>query len=135
MTKRTRATFKPEFTLTPKSSNEFKGGLCAPFTPPATPGMTVTNAIRNHQINSNTFPTRGISTTTDFNVACMYAASNRYIAVIDRDNLKSHYIAEYIVKDHLYLSDVKETEDSEVILVSENNGIYPKEIIYEIVTL
>ncbi len=78
----------------------------------------------------NEYPTSGISTSTDIDVAKRYAYKSKYIVKINREKAKSLGIKEIIVKKILPLGVIKKPEDEEVILTSET-GLFPSEIIEE----
>jgi hypothetical protein len=118
--------------LVPKSSNEFSGSLYPPFTPSADVGNSTRNAIKNHQTCSNTFPSKGISTTANYEIALGYAKTNKVIAIINRDLLKKYSIEQYVVKENIHSDDITKHQDDEVILVYKQTGALPKAIIHEI---
>ena len=96
------------------------------------------NAVLRHQLNQEGFPTSGISTTPHFDRAKFYALSNGryksgYVYKIDRNLLKKYKIKEYIVSE--YINNPSVPEDDEVILVAENGGKLPKDIIVDIIPL
>ena len=100
-------------------------------------GPTDEHAVRQHQWQQNGFPTKGISTTPHFERACMYAKSKRIIAVIDRQLFTEYGIREYHVNAVLgaFPEDIAFPEDDEVIIVCENDGPLPREIIIDIINL
>ncbi|WP_292663680.1 hypothetical protein [Nitratifractor sp.] len=94
------------------------------------------NAVLRHQLNQEGFPTSGISTTPHFDRAKFYALANGryefgYVYKIDRNLLKKYKIKEYVVSE--YINHPSVPEDDEVILVAENGGKLPKEIIVDII--
>jgi hypothetical protein len=95
-------------------------------------GPTEEYAVRQHQWNQNGFPTRGISTTPHIDRARFYAQANKVIVKIDRESLADHGIKEYVVAEVIDFG-IAVPEDDEVILVKDNDGLFPKEIIVEVI--
>lgn len=91
------------------------------------------NAVVTHQANSTCYPTSGVSTTPHLDRAKMYATCNcthdGIIYKLDRSKLSQYGIKEYVVKE--YTDSPYIPEDDEVILVHEDHGNLPKEIILE----
>jgi len=100
-------------------------------------GPTDEHAVRQHQWQQDGFPTKGISTTPHFERACIYAESNRIIVVIDRRLFDEYGIREYHVNTVLgtFPEDIAVPEDDEVIIVYDNDGTLPREIIVDIINL
>jgi hypothetical protein len=98
-------------------------------------GNSVKNEIVKHQHAQLGIPTSGISTTPYIERAKFYTTCNGkyndgYIYKIDRNLLQKYNVSEYIIKDEIPCPSAP--EDNEVILVADNYGILPKEIIIEI---
>lgn len=99
-----------------------------------TVGSSMNNAIVGHQIDSAKFPSSCISTTPFIDRAKIYALSNSKNAKgilykIDRVLLSKNKVREYRVSE--YAESPSIPEDDEVILVAENNGILPHEVIVD----
>jgi len=119
--------------LIPKSKDSFLAEPRFPAMFPIVFGSSERNAVRDHQWDSR-FNTRGVSTSTSLDVAKRYAHNNIIVKVC-RDNLREFGIKEYVVKEILPESEISHPEDEEVILVQEENGSFPKDIIVEVMTL
>ncbi|PIW34158.1 MAG: hypothetical protein COW28_00725 [bacterium (Candidatus Ratteibacteria) CG15_BIG_FIL_POST_REV_8_21_14_020_41_12] len=93
-------------------------------------------AIRQHQWQQSGFPTSGISTTPHFERAKFYAQDG-VIVKIDRQLFGKYSIKEYVVKEYLekFPEDIAAPEDDEIILVKEDDGPFPKEVIKEVIRL
>ena len=126
------------YVLIPKSQGPFvrasKFGIDTTF--PISLVPTEENAVRQHQWKQNGLPTSGISTTPHLERARFYAA-NGVIVRIDRHLLAQHGIKEYRIRDYLLKDpqNVAVPEDDEVILVKEDGGDFPREIIVHIIML
>ena len=101
-------------------------------------GVSPENAVLGHQIDSKKYPTSGISATPHFERACYYALGNGkfengYIFKIDCDLLDSNNVKEWLVAKYATLPSVP--EDDEVILVSNDFGILPENIVVEIISV
>ena len=121
--------------LMPKDTN-FKRTVCLDQGFHLDQGVTldesVENAVVAHQVNSTSFPTSGISTTPHYDRAQIYATYRSQKGIIyklDRDTFLQYDVKEYIVKD--FTSYPQIPEDDEVILVHEDLGYLPKEIIVD----
>lgn len=90
---------------------------------------SVTNAIRQHQWKQKGFQTSGVSTTPHFERAKFYAKRNGVIVKIDCQLLSKYCIIEYDVDGYLKSGEIAVPEDDEIILVKEDGGSFPKEII------
>lgn len=127
------------FILIPKSQREFKAlpRLGIDTRLPFILGETVEHAVRQHQWQQNGFPTRGISTTPHIHRATFYAQRYQIIVRIDRSSLNRFGIKEYVVAELLSKSsqDIACQEDNEVILVREQDGAWPKEVIDQVLKL
>lgn len=95
---------------------------------------SVTNAIRQHQWKQRGFPTSGVSTTPHFERAKFYAKRNGVIVKIDRQSLTKFGIIEYDVDEYLKPGEIAVPDDDEIILVKEDGGSFPKEIIVEVIS-
>lgn len=93
------------------------------------------NAVVEHQRNSNCYPTSGVSTTPHWDRAKKYATRNGtqdgIVYKLDRSKFPKYGIKEYVVKDYTNFPHIP--EDDEVILVHEDHGNLPKDIIVEII--
>jgi len=97
-------------------------------------GSSINNAIVGHQLDSVKFPTSGISTTPFIDRAKIYALNNGkgskgIIYKIDRTLLSKNKVKEYRVSEYAKFPSIP--EDDEVILVAENNGVLPHEVIVD----
>jgi hypothetical protein len=127
--------------LAPKGTSFFrtiKYGQGFKYDSGVTYGASVNNAIVGHQLDSAKFPTSGISTTPFIDRARIYALSNGknakgIIYKIDRALLSKNKVKEYKVSE--YAKSPSIPEDDEVILVVENNGALPHEVIVDIVSV
>lgn len=122
--------------LYPKSTKEFIAPLRLPFLlSNNTLGKTKVNAIREHQYDSK-FPTRGVSTSLNKRIAIeKYGKDLGVIAIIDRNKLKEYNIEEIVVSEELDGFYILHPEDEEVILIYENDGPLPKEIIKDFIRI
>ena len=93
-----------------------------------------TNAVRQHQWERRGLPTSGISTTPHLERAKDYARHN-VIVKINRQLFSKYCIKEYVVKEYLekFPEDIAVPEDDEIILVKEDGGPFPKEIIVGVI--
>src|SRR5262245_22589396 len=98
-------------------------------------GPTEEHAVRQHQWKQDGFPTSGISTTPHLYRAKFYARIDHVIVKIDRTYFSRFGIKEFVVKDWLIVDDISVPEDDEVILVTELDATFPKEIIIEKIIL
>ncbi|MDT8303444.1 MAG: hypothetical protein RQ760_18335 [Sedimentisphaerales bacterium] len=93
------------------------------------------NAVIGHQINSDKFPSSGVSTTPHFNRAKYYATRGHktkgIVYKIARDKLMIYGITEYIVSE--YAVQPKDLSDEEVILVHKDHGPLPSEVVVSII--
>lgn len=121
--------------LIPKETTTFLAPLRCGFQVGDNIGMTEEHAVIDHQ-NNGKIPTRGVSTTTSRKIAYeKYSKKLGMVALIDRSKLKEYGIKEYVVKDTLHSSKILHPEDEEVILVSEIDGEFPKEIITKVIQI
>ena len=94
-----------------------------------------TNAVRQHQWEQRGFQTSGVSATPHFERAKVYTRD--YVIVkINRQLFSKYGIKEYVVKEYLgkFPEDIAVPEDDEIILVKEDGGPFPKEIIVEVIS-
>jgi hypothetical protein len=117
--------------LIPKSQAPFVAHPILPITLPFQLGESAIHAVRIHQMNGK-FPTRGVSCTTDWNIALRYAERSKVVVRIREDILESHGIRRYRVRDHVPPSQVEHSDDEEVILVCDREGPFPKEIVEKV---
>ncbi len=99
-------------------------------------GESETNAVIMHQIDSSKYPNSGISTTPVFENAKLYAThegkySSGYVYEIDTNLLEAAHVKAYPVDDHAVQPAIP--DDKEVILVAEDFGVLPNEIVVEII--
>ena len=95
-------------------------------------------AVRQHQWKQSGYPTSGVSTTPHFERAKkVYGERNRAIVKINRQLFGKYGIKEYVVKEYLgkFPEDIAAPEDDEIILVKEDGGPFPKEIIVEVIKI
>jgi len=92
---------------------------------------SVTNAIRQHQWEQRGYPTSGISTTPHLERAENY--NSGVIVVINRNLLPEFGVKEFEVNKYLKSEDIACPEDDEIILVREDKGPFPKEIIVDVI--
>lgn len=124
------------FNLIPKTTEAFKSDprfgvdTVFPFS-----FDSVENVVRQHQWKQNGWPTRGISSTPHYNRALFYAARKKVIVKIDTSKFAAFGIKTYDVNEILGFrkSDIAIPEDNEIILVSESDGMFPKDIISQII--
>ncbi|HSA85791.1 MAG TPA: hypothetical protein VLE46_06395 [Nitrospira sp.] len=100
-------------------------------------GPTEEHAVRQHQWQQNGFPTSGVSTTPHLERALFYAASGGVIVEIDRQLFSAYGVREYVVNSILgeHPVDIAVPEDDEVILVREEAGPFPKQLIVRVILL
>ncbi len=101
-------------------------------------GDTPLNAVVEHQRHQAGYPTSGISTTPHLERARFYATCGRelqsgYIYVIDPDRCHAHGVTLYVVNDLVPQPSVG--GDDEVILVAQDFGILPTEIVINVLIL
>lgn len=126
------------FNLIPKATDAFKSdpmlGIDTVF--PFSFG-SVENIVRQHQWKQYGWPTRGISSTPYYDRALFYAAKNKVIVRIDTSKFIDFGITTYDVNSILghRANDIAVPEDNEIILVYQNDGLFPKEIIVEVINL
>jgi hypothetical protein len=102
----------------------------------ATAGSSEKNAVYGHQLSSEKFPTSGISTTPIFQRAQYYATrggrfARGYVFKLDRKVLESIGVKEYIVSK--WVENPNIPEDEEVILVAQDMGMLPWDVVVEII--
>lgn len=93
-----------------------------------------TNAIRHHQWNQNGFPTRGVSTTPHYERALFYAQRSKVVVRIDTEHFQSLGIQAFDVNERLSERphEIAVPEDNEFILVYEEDGEFPSQIIADV---
>lgn len=100
----------------------------------ATYGSSETNAVIRHQLNQESFPTSGVSTTPFFDRAKYYATGGGkhkgYVYIIDRSLLGVYCIREFTVSDFTVSPSIP--EDREIILVASGYGVLPEQIVVEV---
>jgi hypothetical protein len=99
-------------------------------------GASPTNAVIRHQLNQESFPTSGVSTTPHLDRAKLYArgrggTESGVVYRIDRALLAIHGVTEYAVSE--YAKQPSVPEDEEVILVGADSGPLPDAIVVEVV--
>ena len=99
-------------------------------------GESESNAVIEHQQHQAGFPTSGVSTTPSLDRARFYATrggalSRGFIYKIDTTLLAERGVKAYIVNDIVPMPSVP--EDNEVILVAEDFGLLPGDIVVEVV--
>ena len=118
--------------LIPKSQAPFRAHPRLPMVLPFTLGEREEHAVREHQW-SGQYPTRGISCTTNRQVALRYAARSKVIVTISEDLCERHAIRRFHVRDFVPLELIVHPDDEEVILVSEADGPLPSEIVTDVI--
>ena len=98
-------------------------------------GESVVNAVIQHQRDSGRYPTSGVSTTPSIENATRYATHDGkyltgYIYKIDYNLLEKYGVSAYVVADHATLPGIP--SDGEVILVAQDFGPLPSEIVIEV---
>lgn len=116
-----------------KSDNYFGGDVY--FGDGSVHGESERNAIIQHQRNSTKHPTSGVSTTPFYENAKSYAThcgkySDGYVFKIDTELLIRFGVTSHFVEEHA--EKPKIPEDKEVILVSNDFGVLPQEIVVEV---
>lgn len=101
-----------------------------------TAGPSIQNAVFGHQLNSENFPTSGISTTPIFERAHHYATNGEqcsvgYVFKLDRELLGCFGVGEYIVSK--WVENPSKPEDEEVILVPQDLRELPMQVIVDII--
>lgn len=101
-------------------------------------GDSSANTIIGHQRDSETFPSSGISTTPFFERAKLYAThkgrkKKGIVYKIDAVLLSEKSVKQYRVKDYTEFPEIP--EDDEIILVKNDNGVLPQEIVSEVITV
>jgi hypothetical protein len=99
-------------------------------------GESTANAVLRHQQNQAGFPTSGVSTTPIVERAAIYATlsskySSGFVYKIDTAQLPLFDVTAYVVADYAVQPSVP--EDNEVILVAQDFGALPREIVVEII--
>jgi hypothetical protein len=99
-------------------------------------GESETNAVIMHQIDSSKYPSSGISTTPILENAKLYATHNGkhasgYVYKIDTQLLEAAHVKAYPVDDHAVQPTIP--GDKEIILVAEDFGALPNEIVVEVI--
>ena len=102
----------------------------------ATAGPSERNAVYGHQLSSSKFPTSGISTTPVFQRARYYATGHGrfplgYVFKLDREALGNIGVREYVVSE--WVDNPHIPEDEEVILVAQDMGKLPMNVVVEII--
>lgn len=101
-------------------------------------GSSETNAVIRHQLNQESFPTSGVSTTPHFERTRIYAMGKNglsagYVYKIDRSLLLTYGVREFVVSQ--YTKEPSIPEDDEVILVASDFGALPESIVIEIIPI
>lgn len=120
--------------LIPKSQAPFLAHPRLPIVLPFTLGEREEHAVREQQWNGQ-YPTRGVSCTTEWKIALQYATTSRVIVRIDEEACDRLGIHRCRVRDRVPLQLIAHPEDEEVILVSDEDGPLPKEIVAEVFDL
>jgi hypothetical protein len=99
-------------------------------------GKSLKNAVVSHQKNSSAYPTSGISTTPFFDKAKVYATNKGKYATgviykIDTELLQKAKVRAYKVIDFTVKPALP--DDKEIILVAEDFGTLPAEIVVEVI--
>lgn len=99
-------------------------------------GKSAKHAVVAHQRNSSAFPSAGVSTTPVFENAKAYALHNgKYAAgyifridteLFERAGVRAYEVSEYAAKPAI-------PEDKEIILVAEDCGVLPRDIVVEVI--
>ena len=95
-----------------------------------------TNAVIMHQIDSSKYPSSGISTTPVLENAKLYAThigkhASGHVYKIDTQLLEAAHVKAYPVDEHVVQPAIP--GDKEVILVAEDFGVLPSEIVVEVI--
>lgn len=122
----------------PRSQKPFKdyprlglGSAILPFTL----DETEEHAVIHHQTDSTKFPTKGISTTPNVEIAKKYASKNGVIIKINADKLEKFGVKAYVVNEWVKNKQVIiHPEDNEIILVSAAVD-FPESLIEEVIIL
>ena len=114
-----------------KPSAPFAADLMFPLQFPGRFGKFSEHAVRAHQMDSDRYPTSGVSTTPHRERAESYAQGNRIIVRIAVERLAAHGIETYRVSDYVPPELITKPEDDEVILVRPGKRYFPKAIIVE----
>lgn len=97
-------------------------------------GTSKTNGVIGHQFDSSLFPTSGISTSLDLDIAKKYATRNKTtkgkVYKIDCSRLDNNNIEMIIVSE--LMKKPRFPEDKEIILRERNDKILPMDIVVEI---
>jgi hypothetical protein len=127
--------------LTPKSPGQkferpiYWGGEIY-FSDGSVYGSSERNAVIMHQCDSTKNPTSGVSTTPNYEHAVRYATHNGksgYVYKIDSALLDAHGVKALPVDHHAVRPAIP--DDHEVILVADDFGTLPDQIIVEIVEI
>jgi hypothetical protein len=99
-------------------------------------GNSPLNAVVEHQRHQAGYPTSGVSTSPHFNRAQIYATQDGkfptgYVYVIDIEQCAAHGVTLYFVNDIVPQPAI--VEDEEVILVAQNFGVIPSEVIINVI--
>lgn len=94
------------------------------------------NAVIRHQLNQESFPTAGISTTPHLERARLYARgrdgrSPGYVYKVDRAKLASYGVGEFVVSH--YAREPSIPEDDEVILVTPDSEALPEALVVAVI--
>jgi len=116
--------------IIPKGRDDFRSGFKFPICFPISLD-SAENALRNHMDDSNNPRSRGVSFTTNFNTAANSFGVEGVIVEVDENRLKEYGITKY-TKDDLHSNYVKYPAEEEVVLVMEESGPFPKEIIVSV---
>jgi hypothetical protein len=120
--------------LIPKSQEPFLAHPKLPHVVPFLMGKREEHAVRDHQWNGQ-YLTRGVSCTLSRNIAIRYAATTKVIVEIDEAKCVYFGIRCYRVCDYVPPELIIHPDDGEIILVSDNDGAFPKEIITDVFEL
>lgn len=101
-------------------------------------GKSPANAVIQHQRDSDKYPSSGVSTTPTLENAIRYAThsgkyATGYVYKIDCKLLKRYGVSAYRVKEHAAVPAIP--GDEEVILVAQDFGPLPSEIVTEVIAV
>lgn len=122
------------YNLIPKSSEPFSSGprFGIDMVFPISFGGPE-NAARQHNWNQNGFPTRGISSTPFRERAEFYGQTNKVIVKIATRDFEQLGISTFRIKDLKH--GIAVPEDDEYIIIYKQDGVFPKQIIVEVIKL
>ena len=122
------------YVLIPKSQEPFVSEQRFPATFPIMFGLIERHAVREHQWDGK-YPTRGVSTSLNIEVAKSYSKEHGVVVKISREKLREFGIKECVVNEILPADEIVKPKDEEVILVQDTDGNFPREIIVEIIQI